>query len=165
MKSKHLLITSVFSALFFTLGFFTSYTTSKNSEKPSDTVTIATDIEHHPPIDQTSDQSKKNYAKILSGKFVLAGSDYAGYEFIDSKTIAWTNEMFPMDPDTMSLKWIDERTFITKFTKRVNKNCSPGIGILKVVSYNDGKLVLKDYWTGWNDKKDDESTFHKSYDQ
>lgn len=113
---------------------------------------------------QISDQSKNNYAKLLKGKFILAGSDYAGYEFIDAKTIAWTNELFPMDPDTMTLKWIDESTFITKFTKRTNKDCSPVIGVLKVVSYDKGKLVLKDYWTGWNDKKDEVSTFHKFHE-
>ncbi|MNR03832.1 hypothetical protein D3C85_1197480 [compost metagenome] len=62
----------------------------------------------------------------------------------------------------MTLKWIDESTFITKFTKRVNKDCPPGVSILKVVSYSGDKLVLKDYWTGWNDKKDEVSVFYKS---
>lgn len=164
MKSKHLLITAIFSALFFALGFFINRP-SENSEVLADTTAVKSTTEE--PVvttDQTPEKSKTNYAKLLKGKFILARSDYAGYEFIDAKTISWTNELFPMDPDTMSIKWIDESTFITKFSKKTNKDCAPVIGVLKVVSYNDGKLVLKDYWTGWNDRKDELSTFHQSYE-
>lgn len=164
MKSKYLLITVIFSTFFFALGFFINRP-SGNSNALTDSNSVARPVEKAVvPTNETSDKSKTNYAKMLKGKFILAGSDYAGYEFIDSKTIAWTNEMFPMDPDTMSLKWIDESTFITKFTKKTNKECAPVIAVLKVVSYDDGKLVLKDYWTGWNDSKDEVSTFHQSYE-
>lgn len=150
MKTKYLFTPLILGIAFFTLGFH-SYISS---------------TEHKPEtaIKAKTAQTKTDYAKVLKGKYVLAGANYAGYKFIDAKTISWTNEMFPMDPDTLSLKWIDENTFMTKSRKRANKNCAPAVSILKVISYSNGKLVLKDYWTGWNDRKDEVNTFHQSKD-
>lgn len=151
MKTKYLFTSLILGTAFFTLGFH-SYKSS--TEHKSEATMIKTHLA----------QTKTDYAKVLKGKYVLAGANYAGYKFIDAKTISWTNEMFPMDPDTLSLKWIDENTFMTKSRKRANKNCAPAVSILKVISYSNGKLVLKDYWTGWNDRKDEVNTFHQSKD-
>jgi len=163
VKTKYLLIAIVLGAAFFTLGFYANKPAKDNELLKADTIvakpqTAKNDIYH----EQSPASSKKDYAKILKGKFILEGSDYAGYQFIDSKTISWTNEMFPMDPDTLHLKWISESTFITKSLKRTDKNFAPAISLLKVISYDGGKLVLKDYWTGWNDRKDELHTFHQS---
>lgn len=151
MKTKYLFTPLILGTVFFTLGFHSYKTNTEN--KPEAAIIIAQKA-----------QTKTDYAKVLKGKYVLTGANYAGYKFIDAKTISWTNEMFPMDPDTLSLKWIDENTFMTKSRKRTNKNCAPAVSILKVISYSNGKLVLKDYWTGWNDRKDELNTFHQSKD-
>lgn len=165
VKTKYLLIAIVLGVAFFTLGFYANKPPKDNESLKTDTILTNTQTAKNDIYpEQSSASSKKDYAKILKGKFILESSDYAGYHFIDTKTISWTNEMFPMDPDTLHLKWIDENTFITKSIKRTDKNCAPAISILKVVSYDGYKLVLKDYWTGWNDRKDELNTFHQSKD-
>lgn len=102
-----------------------------------------------------------DYSKILKGKFVLDGAEYAGFDFIDSKTITWTNEIFPMDPDSMRLKWIDEKTFVTTFARFISKDCPPRNWVRKVEYYDGKKLIIKNFWTGWNDSKDYNETFYK----
>lgn len=124
------------------------------------------------PISKSKSNTKENrifdqnineidFSEKLHGKFILEGADYAGFEFIDSKTISWTNEMFPMDPDTMRLKWIDKNTFVATLTKNIDKKCPPRDWIRKVVSYDGSKLVLKNIWTGWEDSADDDEIFDK----
>jgi|GEM_PF-1383686 len=166
MKLKNYLITAIVGALCFIIGYYfstapqqekkTQATITKKEQMP-DTSNFRKADDHVNPVKKNTE---RDYSKELKGKYILAGADYAGYEFIDAKTISWTNEIFPMDPDTMTLKWIDNNTFITKFTKRINQNCSPNIGVLKVESYDGHKLILKDFWTGWGDSKDDSKTFY-----
>jgi len=66
-----------------------------------------------------------------------------------------------MDPDTMRLKWIDEHTFVTTFTKNIEEGCPPRNWVRKIESYDGHKLVIKNFWTGWGESKDDSEVFYK----
>ena len=111
-------------------------------------------------IPSVSNNNNVDYSKKLKGKFVLKSTNYAGFEFIDDKTISWTNEMFPMDPDTMRLKWISKDVFVALFNKSDDKDgCPPATWVRKVESFDGEKLVLKNVWTGWGEYKDTTETF------
>lgn len=161
MKIGHLLIITFLVLLAFVVGYqansFYSNKTDVPKEQKKDTV-FSTEKE----IIVASTDNKIDYSKKLSGKFVLESADYAGFEFIDSKTISWTNEMFPMDPDTMSLKWVSKDIFVAIFNKTNNKeNCPPSNWVRKVEYYDGKKLVLKNIWTGWGEYKDTTEAFTK----
>ncbi|MGG9960033.1 hypothetical protein [Ferruginibacter sp. SUN106] len=90
----------------------------------------------------------------ITGRFILSQSNCAGFNFINNTTILWTNEIACDDPDTLKIRWLDNKTFMTKSTLRVNQSCPPKIDIYKVVSYDGKQLSLKAVATGWNDPDD-----------
>lgn len=110
--------------------------------------------------DNKSELVEIDYSKILKGKYILDGADYAGFEFIDSQTISWTNELFPMDPDTMRLVWIDKNTFIGTF-KRQNEFCPPGFCINRVISCDRNKLESIEINTDWIKYDEQINVFYK----
>jgi hypothetical protein len=91
----------------------------------------------------------------VSGHFILAGSNCAGFNFTGKTTVLWTNEIACDYPDTLAIRWLDNKTFMTKSTRRMNESCPPRVDIYKVISYDNKRLVLQSVWTGWNDLKDE----------
>lgn len=90
-----------------------------------------------------------NYAIVLKGKYVLDKSKCAGFTFLSRTTVLWTNEIVCNDPDTLTITWIDNNTFITRERNRVSSNCPPKVEIYRVINLNNDHLVLKEYWIGW----------------
>ncbi len=107
--------------------------------------------------------SSTDYAKVLKGKFILKGADYAGFNFVDSETLTWTNELFPMDPDTMKLRWLSANIFAGTFTGISQEGCPPLIWIRKVESYSGEVLKLKELQTSLKDFNEETLTFSKDY--
>lgn len=100
-------------------------------------------------------------SKLPKGKFTLKGSECAGFNFIDDKTVLWTNEMFCNDPDTLKIRWIDKTNFITRTPDAKKKDCPPKVSYYQIVSFDGRKLILKEIWTGWGDYKDEILEFIK----
>jgi hypothetical protein len=75
-----------------------------------------------------------NYAKLLKGKYILRGADWAGFEFMKGNRATWTNELFPNDPDTMRINWINNNTFVATFISGLTEDCPPNVWIQQVVS-------------------------------
>ena len=114
-------------------------------------------------IEKTTDTNNDDidYSKKISGRFILDGAEYAGYNFVSSKKVLWTNELFPYEPDTLKISWIDKKTFMARFTDD-HEDCPPRVWICQVVSFDGNRLVLNDIWTGWNDYKDEKKEFYKA---
>lgn len=98
-----------------------------------------------------SNDSSINYSKIISGRFILKEANCAGFEFIGKKRIIWRNELTCFDSDTFAIYWLDNKTFITKEIKRINKECPPRNWIYIVNKYDGKNLVLNELWTGWGE--------------
>jgi hypothetical protein len=92
---------------------------------------------------------------ILSGRFVMVNSKCAGFNFINKKVVLWTNEVSCNDPDTLLIRWLDNKTFMTKSIRRYNEHCPPSIDLYRVMSFDGRLLTLKRIWTGWNKLEDD----------
>lgn len=159
MKSKTLITILLTGVIFFALGFFGKdfYQKKRKIEVPAS----KTPVENPKQTVDKKPNQNTGFSKILKGKFILKGADYAGFDFVDNQTITWTNEMFPMDPDTMRVKWIDERTFVATFTQKVNDDCPPANWIRKIESYDGYQLVIRNYWTGWGESPDTSEVFYK----
>jgi hypothetical protein len=100
-------------------------------------------------------KKEENFSTLIHGQFILKGSNYAGFNFINPIRVIWTNEMDSSHPDTLKLGWLNNFTFFTCEIKRMNEECPPGVSIYKVISCDGKQLILKDIWTGWNDHEDD----------
>jgi hypothetical protein len=107
------------------------------------------------------EDAEKSYSEKLKGRFILKGSECAGFTFIDDKTALWTNEMFCNDPDSLSITWIDATTFTTRSTQRHNPDCPPKVDLYEVVSFNSSSLVLKSTWLGWGEHEPETLEFTK----
>lgn len=158
MKNNHLFILVFSILLSFTIGFLAKSLLQDKKEVKEVKTVILKEIKSS----NKEQKIKTDYSKILKGKFILAGSQYAGFDFINDKTVSWTNELFPLDPDTMRLKWISDDLFVATFTKFINKdNCPPRNWVRKIEFFDGNKLVIKDIWTGWDEYKDSTETFYK----
>ncbi len=91
---------------------------------------------------------------MLSGHFILAESVCAGFNFINKDVVLWTNEIACNDPDSLKLRWLDDSTFMTRNTLRIDKTCPPRVDIYKIVSIEGSHLTLRSVWIGWNESKD-----------
>lgn len=111
-----------------------------------------------------SDSTEINYAQRLKGKYIIDGAHYAGFDFVDAKTIGWTNELFPNDPDTMRLDWINKNTFVCTFNRASDTNCRPMTWIQQIVSLEGSKLKMKEINTGWNSSYENVQLFFKEID-
>jgi len=105
---------------------------------------------------KTSDFSSK-----ISGRFIMKGANSAGFDFINSSTVLWTNEIAPFQPDTLKIRWLDNSTFMTRSTERINMDCPPLVWIYQVISFDGQHLIVKDIWTGWNQHDDERTEFIK----
>lgn len=102
-----------------------------------------------------------DYSNTIAGHFVVTESHCAGFTFVDKNMVLWTNEIACDYPDTLKIKWLDNSTFMTRTTERTNEHCPPKVDIYKIVSFDGKRLVLKSFWTGWNDLKDENLEFDK----
>lgn len=168
MKIKYILLTAILCIVCFLSGIAGDRLYLKKPVKDGSSVVKIDSLQNgiKSNLNEKKSPSEGNtedvdFSKMLKGKFILKGSDYAGFEFIDTKNISWTNEMFPMDPDSMRLKWIDKHTFVATFRKSSGNDCPPSNWIRKVEYYDGNKLILRNFWTGWNDLKDESETFFK----
>lgn len=109
----------------------------------------------------TPAKTAPNFATALTGRFVLAGSGCAGFEFQGKGTVLWRNEIACQDPQTLKITWLDQRTFFTRSTERDQPNCPPKVDVYQVVSYDGRRLVLKSFWAGWNDRAPETETYVK----
>ncbi len=109
---------------------------------------------------KTSDFSSK-----ISGRFILKGANSAGFDFINSSTVLWTNEIAPFQPDTLKIRWLDNSTFMTKSTERINLDCSPVVWIYQIISFDGQHLIVNNIWTGWNDYDDKQTEFIKAINE
>lgn len=103
----------------------------------------------------------ENFAVKISGRFVMKDANCAGFNFISSTRVTWTNEIDCGHPDTFKIRWLDNATFYTQDIVRLNENCPPRVWIYQVVSFDGHHLTLKDIWTGWDDHTDERTEFIK----
>lgn len=167
MKNLKLpLLILLFCILSFVLGFwFKDVYQSKSTKTEMAKIETVKNTEQITKKDSLANVHKtktteRDYSKELKGKFILKNADYAGFDFVDDKLLTWTNEMFPMDPDSMRIKWISKDIFVGTFIKEKKDECPPRNWINKVEYFDGNKLILKDIWTGWGDSKDEVKTFY-----
>ncbi len=60
-----------------------------------------------------------------------------------------------MDVVALSVRWLDDKTFILIEKVRTNNISPPRRYLYKVQSVNQHYLKLTQIWTGWGDSKDD----------
>ncbi|WP_153796818.1 hypothetical protein [Foetidibacter luteolus] len=152
MKSKTTLRLILIGLLSFILGWFL-HGTIRPSNHTKNTQVINAFID---TLSQADTIKSNNSAHIVSGHFVLAKSNCAGFNFINHDIVLWTNEIACNDPDTLKIRWLSDSTFMTRSTLRINESCPPRVDIYKVVSFDGKHLNLKSIWTGWNDAKDED---------
>ena len=157
MKGKIYLLVFIVGLLAFLLGWFLSGN-SKSPNQTKDTQLINSFID---TVSKADTIKSNNFAHTVSGHFVLAESNCAGFNFIDTNIVLWTNEIACNDPDTLKLRWLSDSTFMTSSTLRVNESCPPRVDIYKVISFDGKHLTLNSIWTGWNDSKDQSLQFIK----
>lgn len=166
MNKKQLLTCSLIGILCFVLGYWAK---SLNSENKSISSTQAYSDVQNLPVDTTQDGAVQksttneeiNYAKLLKGKYTLRGADWAGFDFMKGNRATWTNELFPNDPDTMRINWINNNTFVATFISGLTEDCPPNVWIKQVVSLEGKKLKLQEINTSWVDLEQDVLTFVK----
>ncbi|OYU93010.1 MAG: hypothetical protein CFE21_22170 [Bacteroidetes bacterium B1(2017)] len=110
--------------------------------------------------EQLASKSGDFSVKII-GRFFLKGANSAGFDFINSSTVLWTNEIAPSQPDTLKIRWLDNSTFMTRSTERINMDCPPLVSVYQVIFYDGQRLILREIWTGWNEHEDERIEFIK----
>lgn len=166
MNKKKLLTCSLIGILCFVLGYWAK---ALNSEKKSISSTQAKGEVQNLPVDKTqgiavqenTTNEEINYAKLLKGKYILRGADWAGFEFMKGNRATWTNELFPNDPDSLRINWINHNTFVATFVSGTIDECPPRVWIKQVVSLEGKKLKLQEINTSWVDVEEDVLTFVK----
>jgi hypothetical protein len=162
MKAKALLTITVISLLTFLLGWFLNDKLySSNIQAASDKTPIESFIDTISEADTLKIKKIDDYQNKISGRFILAESNCAGFDFINKNKVLWTNEIACFDPDTLNIRWLDNATFMTRSTQRVNQGCPPRVDIYKVVLFDGKHLVLNSIYTGWNDSGDSKLEFRK----
>lgn len=147
--------------LYFVALFILISTSCQNDTKKETNIPVIKEVENVLPTIKNSDASIVDFSKLLKGKFLLKGANYAGLNFISQKKISWTNELFPNDPDLFRLRWLNKTTFFASKTNETNTNCPPLVWIYEVVSYDGTTLVMNDVSTSWNELKDEKHIFIK----
>ena len=163
---KQLLTFSLIGILCFVLGYWAK---TLNSDKMTMSSSQVNSEVQNPSIDTTQESAGQesttkediNYAKLLKGKYILRGADWAGFEFMKGNRATWTNELFPNDPDTMRINWINNNTFVATFISGLREDCPPNVWIKKVVSLEGKKLKLQEINTSWVDFDEEVLTFVK----
>jgi hypothetical protein len=151
MKGTTFLIVIITGLFTFILGWFL-----RDTIRPSNQIKGTQKINDFiDTVSQADTIKSNNFAHTVSGHFVLAESNCAGFNFLKNDLVLWTNEIACNDPDTLKIRWLSDSTFMTRSTLRINESCPPRVDIYKVVSFDGKHLNLKSIWTGWNDAKDE----------
>ena len=97
---------------------------------------------------------QKIFDSLFTGKFLLEDANCAGFNFISATRVSWTDEINCGYPDTLRIRWLDNKTFYTQNLVPHHENCPPKVSIYKVIHFDGIHLSLKDIWTGWVDQKE-----------
>ena len=97
-----------------------------------------------------SQNNSVDYSKEITGRFILKNSTQAGFNFVGNGKIIWQNEL-NTPADELSIFWLDNKTFVTKDTQRIDQTSPPRVNIYVVNSFDGKNLELKELWTGWGD--------------
>jgi hypothetical protein len=160
MTGKQILIVFIIGLFTFLLGWFLHDIKTANSEIPKPTE-IESFVNKIPDADTVKIENTNDFSAAISGRFLLKGSNCAGFDFVNKKIVLWTNEIYCNDLDTLKIRWLNNSTFMTRSTERIDEKCPPRVDIYKVTSFDGKRLVLKDIWTGWNDYNDETLVFYK----
>lgn len=163
---KQLLTCSLIGILCFVLGYWAKTLNSDKMTKSSTQVNsevqnLSVDTTQENAVQESISNEEINYAKLLKGKYILRGADWAGFDFMKGNRATWTNELFPNDPDTMRINWINNNTFVATFISGLTEDCPPNVWIKQVVSLEGKKLKLREINTSWVDLEEDVLTFVK----
>ena len=166
MNKKQLLTTIIIGIVCLVLGYWLRTINSNHQEVVSshqDQTSADTSSNSVKRTQQSLDNLDEeiDYSKLLKGKYTLRGADWAGFEFMKGNTATWTNELFPNDPDTMRINWINNNTFVATFVSGLREDCPPNVWIKQVVSLEGKKLKLQEINTSWVDVKEEVLTFVK----
>ncbi|MEN9997500.1 MAG: hypothetical protein RI922_490 [Bacteroidota bacterium] len=166
MNKKQLVTTIIVGIVCFVLGYWLKTLNSNHQEVVSshkDQTSADTSSNSANRTKQSFDHSDEeiDYSKLLKGKYTLRGADWAGFEFMKRNTATWTNELFPNDPDTLRINWINNSTFVATFVSGTIDECPPNVWIKQVVSLDGKKLQLQEINTSWVDAKEEVLTFVK----
>lgn len=166
MYKNQLLTISLIGILCFVLGYWAKTLNSDKMTKSSTQVNsevqnLSVDTTQENAVQESISNEEINYAKLLKGKYILRGADWAGFDFMKGNRATWTNELFPNDPDTMRIIWINNNTFVATFISGLTEDCPPNVWIKQVVSLEGKKLKLREINTSWVDLEEDVLTFVK----
>lgn len=151
MKSKRFFIIIIVGLFLIVIGWFL-HVKMQSSIHLKDTQMVQGFID---TVSQADAIKNNDFARTISGHFILKESNCAGLNFLNQDTVLWTNEIACNDPDTLKLRWLTDSIFMTRSTLRINESCPPRIDIYKVVSFDGKHLILNSISTGWNDNKDE----------
>lgn len=102
-----------------------------------------------------------DYQKMLIGKrLIMKGANCAGLAFdANPKYASMIGEIDCMhgydDGLALRVKWIKSDTFVLIEREQQKEGFPPRNYIYTVQKINGNKVILKEYWTGWNELKDD----------
>ncbi|MBB5287275.1 hypothetical protein HNQ92_005438 [Rhabdobacter roseus] len=164
--NRNVLIASIVALLAFGMGwFFHDLKSATFGSTPGEPVPDNVRVPGaEPESSESAADAPSGYAGKISGRFILKGSQCAGFDFINPTSAAWTNEVACQYPDTLKLRWLGNRTFFTQDSKRTNEASPPRVWIYEVISFDGQTLVLNSPWTGWNDFKDERLELVKASD-
>lgn len=107
----------------------------------------------------------EDYSSMLKNKrLILQGTTCAGIEFKGKNTLLGYAEDFCSRGDNepvseQRVQWISENVFYATQKGRNSEGCPPGNSIYRVEKIGNGKIVLREFWTGWPDAKDSVETY------
>ncbi|MCW5588406.1 MAG: hypothetical protein KIT27_01960 [Legionellales bacterium] len=103
------------------------------------------------------------YCTPLAGRYILEKSHCAGFDFKSSQVVYWYNETQCQAPERLRIKWLSANLFALIEDKPASTNhpCPPRVYIEKILTLNSHHLVLKEFWTGWNNLPDEINVYTK----
>ncbi|WP_269915028.1 hypothetical protein [Acinetobacter sp. HY1485] len=95
-------------------------------------------------------------------KLVMFGAECAGISLKKdaglSSEMGSSAESCPVDLKTR-VKWLNTDTFMLVEKNKLNETSPPRVYIYQVISIVGNKVVLHDFWTGWNDYQDEKISY------
>jgi hypothetical protein len=106
--------------------------------------------------EQLKNEDKKDneiLGRTLRGRYLIKGTDCAGFEFLSENEVIWRNESACFVPDTLGLFWLENDSFLVKDLnrKKGNPDCPPVVRYFRVSQMEGPNLNLTEIWTGWGE--------------
>lgn len=107
----------------------------------------------------------EDYSSMLKNKrLILEGTTCAGIEFKGKNTLLSYAEDFCSrghnEPASeQRVQWISNNVFYATQKGRNSEGCPPQNNIYQIEKIGNGKIVLREFWTGWPDAKDSVETY------